>query len=132
MAKYFIDEATLLAIADAIREKKGTSDKLDPSNFALEIAGIVGGGIPEGYVKPEGVYYIDTNGDYDIREYAEVRVQVSDAPVTQSKHITIGANGKITILPDEGFTLMREVIATVEVPTELETADYYNGEYEVI
>lgn len=43
MAKWFIDESTLTDIADAIREKKGTSDLLDPANFAEEIGGITGG-----------------------------------------------------------------------------------------
>lgn len=35
---------TVAAIADAIREKKGTTDKIAPINFAEEIRGITAGG----------------------------------------------------------------------------------------
>lgn len=38
---------TVAAIADAIREKKGTTDKIAPVNFAEEIKGITAGGSGE-------------------------------------------------------------------------------------
>lgn len=40
MGKKFISENTLTDIADAIRTKRGTSDPIDPANFATEIASI--------------------------------------------------------------------------------------------
>lgn len=53
MAKYTIDSSTLTAIANAIRQKRGTSSNILVSNFASEILLINGGGgrptIPNGY-----------------------------------------------------------------------------------
>lgn len=83
--------------------------------------------IPAEYIKPESIYHIDTNGDYDVREYAEVRVTVSDAPASQVKRVSIDANGEFRIRPDEGVTFMTEVVATVAV-----VPDYYDGSYEVL
>ena len=42
--KYLIEEATLTGIADAVREKKGTSDLIQVSNLANAIASITTGG----------------------------------------------------------------------------------------
>jgi hypothetical protein len=44
MSKYLIENTTLKGIADAIREKKGTSDPVAVSDFASEISSIEGGG----------------------------------------------------------------------------------------
>ena len=46
MAKRFIEESTLTDIADAIREKKGSSELLDPADFASEVRGIEGDVLP--------------------------------------------------------------------------------------
>ena len=51
--KYLIEEATLTGIADAVREKKGTSDLIQVSNLATEISNIQGGGGE--YINAEGV-----------------------------------------------------------------------------
>lgn len=42
MVEYFIKESTLTDIADAIREKKGTSYLYDPAEYASEIRSIEG------------------------------------------------------------------------------------------
>lgn len=44
MAKYTINDTTLVAIADAIREKSGNTDGIDPTNMAALIASIEAGG----------------------------------------------------------------------------------------
>lgn len=43
MAKYAINDTTLVSIADAIREKVGSSDGIDPADMAGLIAGIQSG-----------------------------------------------------------------------------------------
>lgn len=49
MAKYTINDTTLTAIADAIREKSGTTGGIDPANMAALIAAIEAGGGISGY-----------------------------------------------------------------------------------
>lgn len=55
MAFYFIKDTTLTDIANAIREKSGTEEKLNAGNFADEIRKIEGGGGSS--ILPKGVYY---------------------------------------------------------------------------
>lgn len=43
MAKYAIEAESLTAIADAVREKTGSTDKLTPAQMASAISGIEGG-----------------------------------------------------------------------------------------
>lgn len=61
MAEYFIDDATLTAIANAIRGKNGSSSKYTPAQMATAIAAISGGGggLPSGIAKiAEGTYTV--------------------------------------------------------------------------
>lgn len=51
---------TMNEIADAIREKKGTTDKIAPINFAEEIRGITAGG--GGESGGSNVEYLDVSG----------------------------------------------------------------------
>ena len=44
MAKVFIEETTLTAIGDAIRNKTGKTALIDPANMSAEIASIEAGG----------------------------------------------------------------------------------------
>ena len=71
--KYLIEEATLTGIADAVREKKGTTDLIQVSNLATEISNIQGGGTVEELT-------ITSNGTYNpptgIDGYAPVVVNV--------------------------------------------------------
>lgn len=56
--KYLIEEATLTGIADAVRQKKGTTDLIQVSNLATEISNIQGGGTVEELT-------ITSNGTYN-------------------------------------------------------------------
>lgn len=65
MAKYTINDTTLVAIADAIRAKSGTTGGIDPANMAALIAAIEsggggsGGGFTWGTVVPEDTASMD-------------------------------------------------------------------------
>lgn len=68
----------LTDIADAIREKKGTTEKINPQNFSSEIKGITsGGGSGEGSSsQPNGYYwkfkFVDLRGNYvDMSQLSE-------------------------------------------------------------
>ena len=50
----------LKEVADAIRAKKGTSDLINPQDFATEIEGISGGGSGEG--GGSNIQYLDVSG----------------------------------------------------------------------
>ena len=64
MAKVFIEETTLTAIGDAIREKTGSTDLIAPGSMPNEIKGIVsGGGSGEGDI-PEEALVITGNCQY--------------------------------------------------------------------
>lgn len=62
-------EERLQEIADAIREVKGTTEKIPATNFASEIVGL-------SVVKPSGIITITENGSYNVadKEWAEVNV----------------------------------------------------------
>lgn len=48
MPKVFIEESTLTAIGNAIREKTGKTELIDPALMSAEIEAIeTGGGLPE-------------------------------------------------------------------------------------
>ena len=85
--KYLIEEATLTGIADAVREKKGTTDLIQVSNLATEISNIQGGGTVEELT-------ITSNGTYNpptgIDGYAPVVVNVPQdgSPPAEAFNIT--------------------------------------------
>lgn len=59
-----------------------SSDNLDSSSVSiLEI-------IPEGYIKPEGTLDISANGEYDIKDYESVNVNVSPETTIEDTLIT--------------------------------------------
>lgn len=64
----------LTDVADAIREKKGTADKIKASDFDNEIASIEAGG-----VTPSGEINITENGTYDVTNYASAVVDVASS-----------------------------------------------------
>ena len=63
MAKVFIEETTLTAIGDAIREKEGTTALVPVNDMATRISAIQGGGAG-GYEIPEEAFTITDNGSY--------------------------------------------------------------------
>lgn len=59
--EYMIQGETLTAIANAIREKTGGTNPIDPSQMATEISGMSGGGLPFGIeALAAGTYTITT------------------------------------------------------------------------
>lgn len=80
MAKYTINDTTLVAIADAIRAKSGTTDGIDPANMAaliaaIEVGGGGGGDFLYGTITPtETTSYIDAPADYERNMAAFVEV----------------------------------------------------------
>ena len=85
--KYLIEEATLTGIADAVREKNGTTDLIQVSNLATEISNIQGGGTVEELT-------ITSNGTYNpptgIDGFAPVVVNVPQdgGPPAEAFNIT--------------------------------------------
>lgn len=61
-------------IANAIRNKKGTTKKISAKNFASEIESINTSSVPEGYLKPEGKIYISDTNETDVSKYATAQV----------------------------------------------------------
>ena len=85
----------MTAIADAIRNKTGSTAKLTLDEMASAIDGIEAG-IPEGYVKPFGMLTITTNGLYDVINYKTVGVSVELESSGSNEQIqTLGSSGFI-------------------------------------
>jgi hypothetical protein len=61
-------DSFLKGIADAIREKKGTAEKINAKNYKSEIRSIQTG------IEPSGTLNITENGTHNVREYESVNV----------------------------------------------------------
>lgn len=108
MAEYLTNTTDLTTVADAIRNKGGTSAPLAfPDGFATAI-----GDIPTG-ITPTGTKTITANGTYDVTQFASAAVNVQ--PTLQSKTLTLGANAPQTVTPDSGKVLS-------SVPVSLDTS----------
>ena len=87
--KYLIEEATLTGIADAVREKKGTTDLIQVSNLATEISNIQGGGTVEELT-------ITSNGTYNpptgIDGFAPVVVNVPQDGAPTAEDLTFSGD----------------------------------------
>lgn len=72
MAKVIVTDTHLTDIANAIRDKKGTSDTYKPSEMANAISNIETG------IEPIGTLDITENGTYDVTEYATANVNIAN------------------------------------------------------
>ena len=95
MTKLFIEDTTLTAIGDAIREKTGGTDLISPSNMPSEISSIETGGDT---TQEDGIV------DGSLTEYANDRVtQVNDYVFYHKSSLTTVDLPKVTYVGEYGF-----------------------------
>ena len=111
MSKRIVDDTSLVKVADAIRNKCGTSERLIfPDGFESAIASI---SITGDGITPSGTIYItENNKTYDVTTFAdaEVNIQLEEVEEVklQSKAVTPNADGW-TVEPDTGYTGLSKV-----------------------
>jgi len=112
--------------ATDLQEKTATPTKstqvVSPDGSFRGLRRVVIEPIPDEYIIPTGTLLVDANGDYAVRDFDKVIVNVPEVPpVLQDKEIT--ANGEYT--PDGGFDGFRRVTVDVEnAPTLQEKIAY--------
>lgn len=96
-------------IANAIRKRKGTTNKICCSDFDKEILDIPGmvEVVPDGYIKPQGSALFSANGEYDISEYETItiNVPVPDGYIKPEGSKEITENGTHTVRAFESVTV---------------------------
>lgn len=131
----------LTDIANAIREKKGVSEPINPQSFSEEIKSIE----TEAKLEEQSVKYTSngkrtvtpTNGKDGISKITiDVEVPTDgDVPSLniQSKEVTIKKNNSTeTISPDREYDYMSEVVVTTDIPMQEKTVNIgSNGTTEV-
>lgn len=92
MAKVFIEETTLTAIGDAIREKEGSTELIPVTDMSTRISAISGGSDP--IIES---LEITTNGTYTAPEgvdgYSPITVSVPQDGAPTAQELTITGNG---------------------------------------
>ena len=109
----------LTDIADAIREKKGTTQKINPQDFATEIANLSGGNTEE----TSNIEYLDISGVSDSRLkvalvynciYLKGFIESYDAYVTGTPYIQYNnLNGDIDDVSQIAIALKDEMIMSM-------------------
>ena len=85
--------------------------------------------IPNEYIVPIGTLEINENGNKDVRNYANVDVNIDNEINLQSKSITITENGTQNVTADEGYDGLSDVSITTNVPTSSEMFTITNCSY---
>ena len=103
MSKVFIEESTLVGMADLIRESKGTTDLYDPANFSNEFREIIesGSGGSSGGTSVEGgftVNFHDTDGELIESHSAELGRDVY-TPASYIAQYWADTNGRVYTFP---------------------------------
>lgn len=111
MAKRIVDDSSLIKVADAIRNKCSTSDKLIfPDGFESAIASIDTAG--EGIVPAGTIHITENNKTFDVTTYASAEVNIpkedGEEVKLQSKAVTPNAEGW-TVTPDSDYTGLSKV-----------------------
>lgn len=105
MANVLVERSYLEDIADSIRAKLAVTDTYKPAEMSGAIDSISGGGIT-----PTGTISINSNGTYNVTNYASADVAVPTASGT--KQVSITQNGTTT----EDVTNYASAQITVAVP----------------
>lgn len=95
MAKVLVTDTHLTNIADAIRNKNGSSDTYKPSEMPAAISDIQTG------IEPTGTLEVTENGTYDVTEYASTNVNVE-------------GSGGISVDDVAQKTISGDIVLTVE------------------
>lgn len=139
MAKRVVNESSLTSVADAIRDKSGTTSSLVfPEGFISAIGSITPG---EGGITPNGTINITTNGIHDVTSFASANVNVptSGGDIVNGDDIEVGnlselhAWSKYTI----GGTIIEEPVTDVQLfwkmPSSSATFEIdYADSYEIV
>ena len=119
MPQVLVTESYLQAIGDAIRYKNGSENDYTPAEMAPAIRAIVG--TQEGYLLPSGTFEISANGEYDIAQYANVRVNFTP-PTVAAGHVVEDANGIVTFSAESGLVAQTKTV-TPNNTTQVITPD---------
>lgn len=119
MPQVLVTESYLQAIGDAIRYKNGSENDYTPAEMAPAIRAIVG--MQEGYLLPSGTFEISANGEYDIAQYANVRVNFTP-PTVAAGHVVEDANGIVTFSAESGLVAQTKTV-TPNSTTQVITPD---------
>lgn len=119
MPQVLVTDTYLTAIGDAIRYKNGSQEDYLPSEMAPAIRAITG--VPEGYLLPSGTFEISSNGEYDIGQYKNVRVNFTP-PTVAAGHVVEDANGIVTFSAESGLVAQTKTV-TPNSTTQVITPD---------